>query len=213
MAWLLQWTQDSSGQWTLQHEWVSTRPPPNRGLRPQARAQGQNSASSDLRCMALTAWGQPYGPALVSACSSHPAPAPPSLGDSPAGTTPAPHSLPQSYDPTFPCRRPLGNSTAAECVPARKLSEMQQGVAQMPSESGPGEEGALAQNSPSALKSSSEQGSLQQAHAVMASSDASVTLLTLDLHTCRSDLLNQGCHETIPVALQLCQPGQQGMKL
>lgn len=30
MAWLLHWHQDSEGCWQLKHEWLSTRPPPNR---------------------------------------------------------------------------------------------------------------------------------------------------------------------------------------
>ncbi|KAA6428663.1 MAG: hypothetical protein FRX49_01538 [Trebouxia sp. A1-2] len=58
MAWLLQWNQDCEGKWHLSHHWLSTRPPPRRGLRPVANAKGQNSVSSDLRCMALAGWSR-----------------------------------------------------------------------------------------------------------------------------------------------------------
>ncbi|DBA76394.1 TPA: hypothetical protein ACH3X1_010099 [Trebouxia sp. C0004] len=58
MAWLLQWKQNSEGKWHLSHHWLSTRPPPHRGLRPVANAKGQNSVSSDLRCMALAGWSK-----------------------------------------------------------------------------------------------------------------------------------------------------------
>lgn len=50
-AWKLSWRHGRTGDWDLHHQWLSTRAPPKRGLRPKANPQGASSYVNSSLCM------------------------------------------------------------------------------------------------------------------------------------------------------------------